>query len=54
MLEQPVPEGLQPVGRTRTEAVHEELHPMGRTHIGAVHGGLDPEGRTPHWSKGRV
>jgi len=36
MLEQPVPEGLHPVGRTHTGAVCEELQPVGRTHIGEV------------------
>ena len=39
MLEQSVPEGLQPVGRT---------------HAGAVCGGLSPMGGTPCWSRGRV
>jgi len=30
MLEQPVPEGLQDVGRTHTGAVCEELQPVGK------------------------
>jgi len=33
-LEQPVPEGLDLVGRTHAEAVSEELQPVGRTHVG--------------------
>jgi len=41
-LEQPVPEGLHPVGRTHAGAVCEGLHPMGRTHAGEVCGGLSP------------
>ena len=41
-LEQPVPQGLHPVGRTHAGAVHEELHPMGRTHIGEICGELSP------------
>jgi len=40
MLEQPVPEGLHPVGRTHVGAVREELQPVGRTHIGEVCGQL--------------
>jgi len=32
-VEQPVPEGLHPVGRTHAGAVHEELQPVGRTHV---------------------
>jgi len=39
MLEQPVPEGL---------------HPVGRTHAGEVHGELSLMGGTTGWSKGRV
>jgi len=42
MLEQPVPEGLHPVGGTHPGAVHEELQPMGRTHVGEVCGELSP------------
>jgi len=34
MLEQPVPEGLHPVGRTHAGAVREELKPVGRSHVG--------------------
>ena len=41
-LEQPVPEGLHPVGRAQAGAVCEELQPVGRTHIGEVHGELSP------------
>ena len=39
MLEQSVPAGL---------------HPMGRTDIGEFCGGLSPVGGTPHWSRGIV
>ena len=46
-LEQAVPEGLQPTGRTHTGAVHEELQPVGRTHVGEVREGLSPVGGTP-------
>jgi len=42
MLEQPVPEGLHPVGRTHAGAVCEELQPMGRTHAEGVCGELSP------------
>ena len=42
MMEQPVPEGLHPVGRTHAGAVREELQPMGRTHFGEVCGELSP------------
>jgi len=42
MLEQPVPEGLHPVGRTHAGVVHEELQPVGRTHVGEVCGELSP------------
>jgi len=45
-LKQPVPEGLHPVGRTHTAAVHEELHPMGRMRAGVVCEDLQPMGRT--------
>jgi len=41
-LEQPVPEGLHPVGGTHAGAVREELQPVGRTHIEAVCGELSP------------
>jgi len=34
-LEQPVPEGLHPMGGTHAGAVHEELQPVGRIHVGA-------------------
>ena len=54
MLEQSVPEGLQPGEGTLAGAVCEELQPMGRTHVGEVHGGLSPVGGTPWWSRGRV
>jgi len=53
-LEQAVPEGLHPVGRTHAGAVREELHPVGRTHIGEVCGELFPVRGTSHWSRGRV
>ena len=39
VLEQSVPEGLQPVGRT---------------HVGEVHEELSPVGGTPRWSRGRA
>jgi len=42
MLEEPVPEGLHPMGRTHTGAVCEELQPVGRTHVGEVCGELSP------------
>jgi len=41
-LEQPVSEGLHPVGRTHAGAVCEELQSVGRTHIGEVCGELSP------------
>jgi len=50
MLEQPVPEGLHPKGRTHAGAVHEELQPVGRTHIGEVENCLPSEG--PHAGAG--
>ena len=53
-LEQPVPEGLQPVEGTHAGAVRGELQPMGRTHAGDTHGGLSPVEGTPRWSRGRV
>jgi len=53
-LEQPVPEGLDPVGRTHAGAVCEELHAGGRTHIGEVCGELSPVRGTSCWSRGRV
>jgi len=53
-LEQPVPEGLHPVGRTHAGEVHEELQPVGRTHAGEVSGELSPMRGTPRWSRGRV
>jgi len=54
MLEQPVPEGLHPVGRTHAGAVCEELQPVGRTHVGEVRGELSPMRGTSPWSRGRV
>jgi len=54
MLEQSVPEGLHPVGRTHAGAVCEELQPVGRTHTGEVYGGLSLVGGNPCWSRGRV
>jgi len=53
-LEQPVPEGLHPMGRTHTGAVHEELQPVGRTHVGEVCGERSAVRGTSHWSRGRV
>jgi len=53
-LEQPVPEGLHPVGRTQAGAVPKELHPVGRTHIGEVCGELSPMRGTSRWSRGRA
>jgi len=52
MLEQSVPEGLHPMGRTHAGAVHEELHPIGITHVGEVCGELCPVGGTSCWSRG--
>jgi len=46
-LEQPVPEGLHPMGRTHAGAVGEELQPVGRTHVGEVCGELSPMRGTP-------
>ena len=37
MLEQSVPEGLHPMDRTHTGAVHEELQLFGRTYVGEIH-----------------
>jgi len=54
MLEQPVPEGLHPMGRTHAGAVCEELQPMGRTHIGEFCGQQSAMRGTSHWSRGRV
>lgn len=51
MLEQSVPESLDPVEGTHTDEIHEELQPMGRTHIGEVRGGLSPMGRIPQLHK---
>jgi len=42
MLEQPVPEGLHPLGRTHTSAGGEELQPVRRTHFGEFCGELSP------------
>jgi len=53
-LEQPVPEGLHPVGGTHAGAVVEELQPMGRTHVGEVCGELSPMGGASRWSRERV
>ena len=53
-MEQPVPEGLQPVGRIHAGAVCEELQPVGRTHIEKVCGELSPVRGTSYWSRGRV
>jgi len=54
MLEQSVPEMLQPMEGTHAGAVCEELQPIGRTHAGEVCGGLSPVGGTPQWTRGRV
>ena len=54
MLEQPVPEGLQPVEGTHSGAVREELQPVGRTHAGEVCEELSPVGGTSRWNRGRV
>jgi len=51
MLEQPVPEGLHPVGRTHAGAVREEMQPVGRTHVGEVRGELSPMRAAAHWSQ---
>ena len=51
VLEQSVPEGLQPMERTHAGTDLEELQPSGRTHVGEVPGGLSPVGETPHWSR---
>jgi len=49
-----VPEGLHPVKRTHTGAIHKELQPVGKTHFGAVCGELSPVGGTSRWSRGGV
>ena len=54
MLEQSVPEGLQPMEGTHAGAVHEELQPVGRTHVGEVHEGLPLAGDTPWGSRGQA
>ena len=36
------------------QSVPEELQPVGRTHVGEVHGELSPVGGTPRWSRGKV
>ena len=54
MLEQPVPEGLHPMGRTHNGAVHEELQPVGRIHAGEVCGELSPMRGTLSCIRGRV
>ena len=54
MLEQPVPEGLHPMGRPHTGAVREELQPMARTHAGEFCGELSPVRGNSRWSRGRV
>ena len=54
MLEQPVPEGLHTVGRSRTAAVREELQPLGRIHVGEVCGELSPMDGTSQWGRGNV
>jgi len=54
MLQQPVPEGLHPVGRIHTGAACEELQRMGRTHIGEFPAEPSLTGGTSHWSRGRV
>jgi len=41
-LDQPVPEGMHPMGRTHAGVVREELQPVGRTHVGEVHLELSP------------
>jgi len=53
-LEQPVPEGQHPVGRTHAGAVCEELQPVGRTQAGEVCGELSRMRETSRWSRGRV
>jgi len=49
-LEQPVPEGLHPVGGTHSGAAGEELQAMGRTYVGE----LSPMRGTSCWNRGRV
>ncbi|OPJ73508.1 hypothetical protein AV530_005844 [Patagioenas fasciata monilis] len=53
MLEQYVPEELQPMEVTHAGAVHGGLQPMARTLI-EVYGGLSLVGGTPCWSRERV
>jgi len=52
MLEQPVPEGLYPVGGTHTGAVCEELQPLGRVMLEKLMENCPPARGTPHRSKG--
>lgn len=40
MLDQSILEGLYPMYRTHSGAVHQELQPMGRTDVGGVCRGL--------------
>lgn len=44
-LEQPFPEGLNPVERTHAGEGHEELQHTGRTHVGEVRGDCPPSKR---------
>jgi len=41
-------------GSMLDQSVPEGLHPVGRTHVAVVHGGLSPVGGTPLWSRGGV
>jgi len=43
MLEQPVLEGLHPVGRTHVGTIREEMGPVGRSHVEEVCGELSHE-----------
>ena len=54
MLEQPVPEGLHPMGRTHAGACREELQPVGRNHVAEVCGELSAMRGTSCWSRERV
>lgn len=53
MLQQTIPEGVQPMEGTHAGADNEELQFVGRTHVGEVCGRLFPMAGILHWSRGR-
>lgn len=54
IMEQPVPDRLNPVKVTHAGGVGEGLEPLRKTHIGEIHGGLFPVGVAPKCRRGRV